>query len=147
MAEALAIREKAAAMKLLDEASRGHEEFRLRLDMDRQVALAEIEARKAIAEQRAKIMCEALEEANINIVGGDGQFFDRFINAVSVGQAVDGVVDNSNHVQHLFGKYLANGDTVSNFLGKMMAGADGETKKKLESLVEKAKELGVDEPN
>jgi len=134
-------------MKALDEATRGHEEFRLRLDMDRQIALAEINARTAIAEQRAKIMCEAFEKANINIVGGDGQFFERFINAVSVGKAVDGFVDNSSQVQHLVGKFLKNGESVSTFLDKMMAGADGETKEKLQSLVEKAKELGVDEPN
>lgn len=170
VAEASGLSEKAAAMKALDEAGREHEEFRLRLNKDQEIALAEIKARQEIANARAAILKEAFEKANINIVGGDGQFFERFINAVSVGKSIDGFVDNSSHVQQMFGGYLQNGgnlpkdilDTlqgmglsakdlqslsVSAFLGKMMMGADGETRQKLQSLVDKAKELGVDEPN
>ena len=132
--------------------------------------MAEIEARQKIADARAAILKEAFEQANINIVGGDGQFFERFINAVSVGKSIDGFVENSQNVQQdvwwLPGERREPAEghhghprghepvgegpaelSVSAFLGKMMMGADGQTKAKLQSLVDKAKELGVDEPN
>jgi uncharacterized membrane protein YqiK len=137
-AEAAGLQEKAKAMKALDEAGRGHEEFRLRLDKDLQIALAEITANEKIAESRAEIMEKAFEKANINIVGGDGKFFERFINAVSVGKAVDGFVDNSQNFQQMFGKYLENGDLPGDIMKALQgASVDGETMKKLEGAVEK----------
>ena len=44
--------------------------------------------------------------AKINIVGGDGQFFDQFIRAVSLGQSLDGVVNNSDTAKQLLSGYL-----------------------------------------
>ena len=36
-----------------------------------------------------------LGKADINIVGGDGQFFDKFVQAVGVGNMLDGFVQHS----------------------------------------------------
>ncbi len=166
-AEAIGLKKKADAMKALDGVGREHEEFRIRLEKDKEVELATLNVRRDIADSRAQILKEAFDQAKINIVGGDGQFFERFINAVSVGQSVDGFFDNSTKVQNLLGDYL-NGQaslpeellqtlqntnistkdlqnlSVSAFLGKMMLNADEPMKTKLENLLNKAKELGVD---
>jgi len=93
-------------MKLLQGATREHEEFRLRLQKERDVELASINVRRDIAEHQAKVLAETMGHAKINIVGGDGQFFERFIKAISVGQAVDGAIDQSETLQKAFAGYL-----------------------------------------
>ena len=101
VAEAAGIAEKATSMKALDEASRTHEEFRLRLDKEKTIELETIHAKKDVASAQAQILAQAFTNAKFNIVGGDGAFFDRFVKAVSVGQAIDGAVDSSPHVKSL----------------------------------------------
>jgi len=107
LAEAQGLEKKAEAMAKLDERTRAHEEFRIQLDKQVEVQLARIEAGKSIAKEQAKVMAEAMGSAKINIVGGDGEFFDRFINAVSMGQALDGVVHNSDTARKMLGEYIA----------------------------------------
>ncbi|MBX3203084.1 MAG: hypothetical protein KF894_33475, partial [Labilithrix sp.] len=79
VAEAAGIAEKAASMKALDDASRGHEEFRLRLDKEKTIELEMIHAKTSVAEAQAQILAQAFSNAKFNIVGGDGAFFDRFV--------------------------------------------------------------------
>jgi uncharacterized membrane protein YqiK len=110
LAEAAGIAEKAKSMKALDEASRGHEEFRLRLDKEKTVELETIHAKKDVAAAQAQILAEAFGNARFNIVGGDGQFFDRFVKAVSVGQAIDGAVESSDAVRALLHEALKSAD-------------------------------------
>lgn len=100
-AEAAGIAEKATSMKALDEAGRGHEEFRLRLDKEKTIELETIHAKTSVAEAQAKILAQAFSNAKFNIVGGDGAFFERFVKAVSVGQAIDGAMESSPHVKSL----------------------------------------------
>lgn len=94
-AEAAGITEKANAMKLYNEAGKEHEEFKLRLEKDKQVELAAIEAQADIAAKQAAIVSKALESAKIDIVGGETQFFDRITNAIASGKTVDRFVGNS----------------------------------------------------
>jgi len=147
LAEARGIAEKADAMKHLDGAAREHEEFRLKLENDRQIMLEQIRARVELAEHQSKVMAEAMGNADIKIVGGDGQFFDRFVKAVSLGSAIDGVVDNSEIVQKTLGdKLTGNGNgkhNLSEVLAGLMSRADEGTKTKLQALLDKAKQLGV----
>ena len=79
---------------------------RLIENKDREIELAQVAVREKVAEAQARVMGKAFESAKINIVGGDGQFFERFMNAVSLGQSVDGAVDNSQVVNQLLGEYL-----------------------------------------
>jgi len=95
-AEAASINAKAEAMKLFDEVGRDHEEFKLRLDKDKEIELAEINVHRDIAAQQALVLGEALKSAKIDIVGGDGAFFDRIANAVTTGKSVDRIFDNSD---------------------------------------------------
>ena len=165
-AEAAGLAQKAEAMKELDGVGRDHEEFRLRLEKQKAIEMASIDANKHIADARAEILKQALATAKINIVGGDGQFFERFISAVSVGKSMDGFIDNSNSVQQVFGHYLdGNGNlpadlmdtlqgmsttdlqhlSVSGLLAKLMVSADDGVRGKLQALIDRAQELGVDQ--
>jgi uncharacterized membrane protein YqiK len=165
-AEAQGLALKAEAMKALQGTGREHEEYRLRLANEREIALSSIEAKIKMTEQQAKIMAEAMGNAHINIVGGDGQFFDRFVKAVSLGQSIDGVVDYSDTVRKVFGDHL-NGKanlvqdlkeavassglsteslknlSVAAMLGKLMATADDSHKGSLKTLIDKANQLGL----
>jgi len=105
-AEADGITAKATAMKTLEGKGWEHEEFRLRLETMKQLQMESLETRRQIAEQQASVMGTAMESADIKIVGGDGQFFDRFIKAVSLGQSIDALAEESDTLQNMFGDYL-----------------------------------------
>jgi uncharacterized membrane protein YqiK len=122
VAEAAGIAEKATSMKALDDASRVHEEFRLKLDKEKQIELSMIAAKKDVAASQADILAKAFSNAKFNIVGGDGAFFDRFVKAVSVGHAIDGVVDSSPHVRSLVESATQpNDDAVLALVQKLIA--------------------------
>jgi flotillin len=96
LAEAKSIEEKAKAMKLLHQAGQSHEEFRLRLAKEKDVELAAIDVQRHIAEAQSHIVAEALKSAHIEIVGGENDFFEKVVKAVSVGRSVDRMVGNSS---------------------------------------------------
>ncbi|WP_097874360.1 hypothetical protein [Streptomyces sp. ms184] len=162
-AEAAGLTEKAAAMAALDEASRTHEEYRLRLDAEKEIRLAGLEVQRQVAEAQATVLATGLENADIDIVGGESVFFDRLVSSVSLGKAVDGFVDNSQTAQALAGKWLdgsssftddlsrvlgsvSTGDvrdlTVSALLMRLM-GSSGAASGRVEQLLAAAKELGL----
>jgi len=95
-AESKGITQKAEAMKLFDEVGRDHEEFKIRLNMEKEIELAQIDVQRSVAESQADILGEALKSANIDIVGGETTFFDKVVNAISTGKSVDRLVDNSD---------------------------------------------------
>ncbi|MFM1558069.1 MAG: flotillin family protein [Roseibacillus sp.] len=108
-AEAKAITQKAEAMKLFEEAGQDHEEFKLKLQKDLDVELAEIDVHRKIAEQQAVVVGEALKSANIDIVGGETEFFDRITNAITTGKVVDRTVGNSRVLEDVKDTFF-NGD-------------------------------------
>ncbi len=152
-AEAAGITEKAAAMKALDPESRAHEEFRIKLAVNKDIAMQSLATRLSIAEHQGEILAKAFEHAKIQIVGGDGQFFDRFIKAVSLGQQFDTALDQSDTLRTVFGDYLSGkggggggeGPTLSSLLGRLMSGADGDARDKIAKLQARAKEMGIDD--
>lgn len=162
-AEAAGLTEKAAAMAALDEASRGHEEYRLRLEAEKDIRLAGLDVQRQVAEAQATVLATGLENADINIVGGESVFFDRLMSSIALGKSVDGFVQHSETAQAL-GKPWLDGTssftddlsrvlgsvstadvqnlTVSTLLMKLMktGGADSRA---LEQLLSKAGELGL----
>ncbi len=98
-AEAEGITAKAEAMKLFNDAGKDHEEFKLRLQKDLEVELAEIRIRKDVAAEQAKLVGEALKSAKIDIVGGENRFFERLVNSITTGKMVDRAVQNSEVLQ------------------------------------------------
>lgn len=104
VAEAAGIEKKAGAMKLLDVASREHEEFRLRIENERLLGTESIRAHLAVEQAKAGILGDALRNAKIDIVGGDGQFLDRIVNSVGMGKAVDTFLAESETARALMEK-------------------------------------------
>ncbi|ALC21861.1 SPFH domain-containing protein [Streptomyces pristinaespiralis] len=111
-AEAAGLTEKAAAMAALDEASRGHEEYRLRLEAEKDVRLAGLEVQRQVAEAQATVLATGLESADISIVGGESVFFDRLMSSISLGKGVDSFMHNSQTAQTLAKPWL---DGTSSF--------------------------------
>jgi uncharacterized membrane protein YqiK len=94
-ADAKGITEKAEAMKLFDGVGKEHEEFKLKLNKEKDVEIQAIDAQRQIAEAQAKMIAESLMNANIDIVGGDNKFFDSIVNSITAGKQVDRLVGNS----------------------------------------------------
>lgn len=167
-AEASGLTEKAQAMKALDEAGRGHEEFRLRLEKEKTVELEGIQAQRQVAEAHALALGEAFKSAKIDIVGGDSLVVDRILNSVSMAKSVDGFVNRSEAAQNLLREYLQ-GDsslmqdlkeilsrpaisaqdvqslTLAAVLSRLMARSNGQQKDGLTKLLDTARQLGLDQ--
>jgi len=167
LAAATALREKLLAEVTAKEAEANA--IGKRMAAEAQGLALKADAMKALegtGREQAKVMGHAMERAHINIVGGDGQFFDRFVRAVSLGQSIDGVVDYSETVRKVFGDHLsgkanlvqdlkeavaASGlstEAVKNLsvtalLTKLMASADESKKGSLKALIDKAHQLGL----
>ncbi|MGB0371331.1 MAG: flotillin family protein [Opitutales bacterium] len=107
--EAKGITEKAEAMKIFDEVGRSHEEFKLELDKDKEIELAKIHTQVDIAGRQADVLGEALRNTKVDIVGGNTDFFDKIVGAVSQGKAVDRMVDNSQTLTDIKDTFF-NGD-------------------------------------
>jgi len=110
LAEAKSISAKAEAMKLLDGVGKDHEEYKLRLEQQRQIMIAEIEARRVIAESQTTVLAEALRNAKIDIVGGETKFFDSILNSITRGKSVDRLIDSSNNLSDFKDALLSSGD-------------------------------------
>ena len=86
-AEAEGLSKLADAQKLMDSISQEREEFRLKLDKQTEIALAQIAVRRDIAKSQAGVLSEAFKSTDIKIIGGDGDFFNRFVHAASMEQS------------------------------------------------------------
>lgn len=169
-AEAQGLSRKAAAMKELDGVGKEHEEFKLRLNKDKEVELAGINISKDIADAQAEVLSTALKSAKIDIVGGENVFFDKIVGAISNGKAIDRTVNNSGVLSNVKNRLLdENGDgkslldNIKAFIGtsdfdsddlknlsivalitKLMLNSDDPEKKStLGNLLEMAKNAGV----
>lgn len=105
-AEADALVEKFAAMNNMDNSSREFEEFRLNLEYQLKEVLASIEANKEISSDQASVLASALKNANIDIVGGQGDYFDKLAKGMGAGNAVNGFIEKSPIIQALMEKLL-----------------------------------------
>ena len=166
--EADGITEKAKSMKQFHDAGKEHEEFKLRLNKDKEVELAAIGVQKDIAAEQAVVIGQALKSARIDIVGGDAEFFDRIVNSVTGGKVVDRYVGNSQvltDVKQTFfsgdpeyfekklsdftGMFNLGTDDIKNvsiaaLIGKMVAMSDSaETRSELELLLDMAERSGL----
>ncbi|MFF4474447.1 flotillin family protein [Streptomyces sp. NPDC001599] len=119
-AEAAGLTEKAAAMAALDDASRGHEEYRLRLQAEKDIRLAGLDVQRQVAEAQATVLATGLENADIDIVGGDTVFFDRLLSSIALGKGVDGFVKHSETAQALAGPWLDGSSSFTDDLTRVL---------------------------
>ncbi|NQY29407.1 MAG: flotillin family protein [Flavobacteriaceae bacterium] len=118
-AEAAGIEEKAEAMKKLDGVGKDHEEFKLKLDKQLQVDLAEINIQKDIADAQADVIGEALRAANIDIVGGETMFFDQIIGQITKSKGIDRLVKHSDNITQVKDAILGSDDVKGNLLDRI----------------------------
>ncbi len=123
LAEAAGIEEKAEAMKKLDGVGKEHEEFKLRLNKEMQVELAEINIQKDIANAQASVLGEALRAANIDIVGGETMFFEKIVGQITRSKGFDRLVDHSKHITDIKDAIIGN-DGDGNLLDRIKDFAD-----------------------
>lgn len=105
--EAEGLGKKFSALDALSDNARQHEEFRMQLEKSFEEAMATIAANKDIAKDQAEVLSAALSKAKIDIVGGEGDFFNSFAKSLSVGKAIEGVVGKSPIVQDVLQRLLA----------------------------------------
>lgn len=98
-AEAEGLNQKAIAVAAFDEASRAHEEYRLRLEVEKDIRLAGLEVQRQVAEAQANVLATGLAKADISIVDGVSVFLDR------LDKSVDGFRDPSRTAQALAGPW------------------------------------------
>ena len=133
VAEANGIREKFDAMQSMNENARAHEEYRMKLETAQTATLKAIEAQTSIAKEQAELLGQALGNAKIDIVGGNGEYFERFVQALSVGKGIDGIVSESQTLRTLFkGNLDGSRDTVEDI--KEIIGALGNASGDLQNL-------------
>lgn len=127
-AESEGLTAKFEAMKHMSEETRAHEEQRMQLDYSHAQALRGIDANQAIAKEQAAVLSRALQAAKIEIVGGDGEYFERFMRSLAIGKAIDGTVDHSQLLSKAFAEHKAgNRDLIQDAkeLVGSLGGADG----------------------
>jgi uncharacterized membrane protein YqiK len=173
-AEAKGIHEKAGAMKELNDAGKEHEEFRLKLNKEKEVELAQIAIQKDIADAQAKVLSEAFKTAKIDIVGGDNTFFENLIRQVSYAKGIDKLVEHSHTIDQIKTSLLGNGEegsvnliqkikeaaekygitsenlknlSIAALIAQMQLKASEEDKGFLSNLLNMAKEMGMERKN
>ncbi|CAL9669594.1 hypothetical protein SUDANB95_07384 [Actinosynnema sp. ALI-1.44] len=129
--EAEGLADKANAMAALDGATREHEEYRLRLETEKEVRLAGIDVQRQIAESQAMVLAAGLEKADIDIVGGETMFFDRVVGAVTAGKSVDGFVEHSDVARTLGASWLNGKSDFTQDIGRILGSFGTEDMKNL----------------
>lgn len=125
VAEATGIKEKAGSMRELDGVGKEHEEFKLRLDKEKQVELAQINIQREIAAAQAQVLSSALQSAKIDIVGGEPVFFDKIVGAISNAKMIEQYSDKSELLGVIKQQLINNedGESVISKIRGLIAGS------------------------
>lgn len=119
LSDAAGLEEKAAAMKKLDGVGKEHEEFKLRLEKELKVDLASINIQKDIADAQAKVISQALQSSNIDIIGGETMFFEQIMGQITKAKGFDRLIENSNNLQEVKDAILGSDDIKGNLVEKV----------------------------
>lgn len=103
-AEAAGLVDKFDALGKMTKEAREHEEFRLQLETALSQALAAIEAGKSVSKENASVMAKAMESANIELIGGEGNAFESMLKGISLGKAVEGFASSSPALTELLSR-------------------------------------------
>ena len=125
LAEAAGIEEKAEAMKKLDAVGKDHEEFKILVKKDLDIALAQVNIQKDIAQSQADVLGTALKTAKIDIVGGETMFFEHIVNQISNAKGFDRLINESENATQIKTALLGDGsgsgdlmERIANFAEK-----------------------------
>ncbi|WP_010252189.1 hypothetical protein [Myroides injenensis] len=109
LADADGIREKAEAMKQMNSVGKEHEEFKLKLQKEKEIELSQINIQKDIALSQAEVLSSALQNANIDIVGGETMFFENIVNQVTRAKGFDSLIGKSKNAQDIKNALIGDG--------------------------------------
>lgn len=79
--------------------ARSFEEFRMNLELQEKQILGQLDAQRIIAQENAKVMAAALQNAKFELIGGDASIFEKFTTGMSYGKAVEGALSKSPQLQ------------------------------------------------
>lgn len=119
LAEAVGIEEKADAMKKLDAVGKDHEEFKLLLQKEKDIALAQINIQKDIADAQAEVLGSALKSANIDIVGGETMFFQNIVNQISNAKGFDRLINESENATQIKTALIGDGSSSGDLMERI----------------------------
>ncbi len=148
-ADAKGITDKAEAMKLFNAVGREHEEFKLKLEKEKTIDLATIDAQREIAARQAEVIGQALKTAKIDIVGGETEFFNKITQAITSGKAMDRWVDNSKALTDVKNTFF-NGDPeyfrarMEHFTSQFAIGSEDVKNLSIAALLSKMKNMADD---
>ncbi len=151
--EAKGVEAKGIAMKKLDEVGKEHEEFKLKLEKDKEIDLARIRIQKDIADAQARVIAKALESSNIDIVGGETMFFDKIIGSITQGKSIDKIVNNSEIITDVKDQFLDSSDggnfkdKISSFIREFNISTDDIKNLTISTLIMKLMTENKDEQN
>jgi len=123
-AEAAGIEEKAEAMKKLDGVGKDHEEFKILIQKEKDIALAHINIQKDIADAQAGVLAAALKTANIDIVGGETMFFQNIVNQISNAKGFDRLINESENATQLKTALIGDGTNSGDLMERIKTFAD-----------------------
>lgn len=98
-AEANGLIEKLKAYDNMSEEARHFEEFRMQLEVHEKEVLAQIEAQRLGMLENGKVMAAALQNAKFELIGGDGDIFQKFATGLGYGKSIQGVLEKSPALQ------------------------------------------------
>jgi uncharacterized membrane protein YqiK len=103
--EGVGLEAKAAGVGAMTSAGQEHEEFRLRLETDKEVALAGVNAKADVAKSAASALGLALSNADMKIVSDEG-IVERILSAAGHGQAIDSFIESGTGASKMRSPYL-----------------------------------------
>ncbi|SDV99572.1 flotillin family protein [Marinobacter mobilis] len=98
-AEANGLVEKLKAYDNMSEEARHFEQFRMNLEVHEKETMASIDAQRIGMLENGKVMSAALKDAKFELIGGDGDIFEKFAKGLGYGKTVQGVLDKSPALQ------------------------------------------------
>ena len=121
----------------------------MQLEQNLQLGLEQIGMNKDIAKDQAEILGKAFANAKFDIVGGDGAFFDNFVNALSVGKTIDTVVGKSEIVQNTLADRISGEkniiDDVKDILGDGNLSSEAIKNLSISSFLQKMQNAGPEQ--
>ncbi|MGK0330608.1 MAG: flotillin family protein [Acidimicrobiales bacterium] len=119
--EGVGLEAKAAGVGAMTSAGQEHEEFRLRLETDKEVALAGVNAKADVAKSAASALGQALSNADMKIVS-DEAIVERILSAAGHGQSIDGFIESGTGASKMLAPYL---EGNANIVQDVAAGVGG----------------------
>ncbi len=99
IADANGLLAKLKTYENLSSDARSFEEFRMGLALHEKEILAHIDAQRTVAQENAKIMAAAMQNAKFELIGGDSDVFEKLTTGLGYGKAVEGILSKSPQLQ------------------------------------------------